>query len=88
MKLPYHTRILIARDGHEPIELVRFKRNILTSDRDFWLRDLSPDWEVIEEHTCRRTVAPRVKLMPYGTARPTIRLSVHERGEIVYAQAS
>lgn len=84
MKPPYHTRLLIVREGHEPVELCRYRHSLSNYERNFWLRDLSPDWLVIEEHTCRKTLTPRVVLAQSQPVRVVARLASRERGEIVY----
>lgn len=52
MTRPYITRLLLAPPfaPADTIELVRFSRGLTNYDRRTWLRDISPDWRVTEEH--------------------------------------
>lgn len=51
---PYRSRILLRDPLGNEVELARFPRAIHECDRKFWLRDLAPEWEIIEQPPPRR----------------------------------
>lgn len=48
---PYRSRIVLRSPSGDETELVRFDRAISNYDRRFWLRDIAPEWDVIEQTT-------------------------------------
>ena len=64
MKLPYASRIMWhATPDSEPIELVRFKRQITQQDINFWTRDIIAhafvEWTLAAKHCI--TSRPKIR---------------------------